>query len=264
MLDMNARSDRPMIVRPDAQPETVDREHQRFLECDQPVDQPGEAVPPGNEGRVGRALRHLEQVGAGAEGPAFAGEHDDRDRPGRRARPASASVSASYNASLNGVERLGTIEREHADAIGVFTSQHSFSVAVSGANRQNRAQRAVRTERSEPSEPSAANRQNRAQRTVRTERSEPSEPSAANRQNRAQRTVRTERSEPSEPSAANRQNRAKRTVRTERSEPSEPSAANRQNEGRSSMPERPSSALTASTWCIWVLPSSKLSADAAM
>ena len=160
-----------MIVAPMPSPSPLIARINGFSNAIRPSISPGKPVTPGNEGGVARALRHLEQVGAGAEGPALPREHHDRDRRVVE-RVGECIRERVVQRLVERVERFGTSEREHADALGVFTSQHSFSVAVATPNRQNA--------------------------------------------------------------------------------------------GRSSMPERPLSPLTASTWCTWVLPSSKLSADAAM
>src|SRR3546814_10585493 len=55
--------------RTDAQPQSVDGNHQRLREVDQRIEQSGETVLAALEVRIGGDLLHLEQVGAGAERP---------------------------------------------------------------------------------------------------------------------------------------------------------------------------------------------------
>ena len=64
----------------DAEADAVDRDDQRLRERVQRVDEPREAVPAALERRVGGDPVHLEQVGAGREAAAVAGQQHHRDR----------------------------------------------------------------------------------------------------------------------------------------------------------------------------------------
>jgi hypothetical protein len=76
---------------------------------------PGEAVASGTNGRI--ALRppcHLDEVGAGAEGPPSAREHHHCHRMivGRRQQRLGRRVVERF---VERVERLGAVEGQYAD-----------------------------------------------------------------------------------------------------------------------------------------------------
>ena len=99
----------------DADTDAVDRDDQRLGEDGEQVDQAGETVSPRDEGRVAlRSPRHLEKVGAGAEGPPRSGEHHHRHRMVIRGGEQRIGRGV-IERFIERVERLDTVEGQYTD-----------------------------------------------------------------------------------------------------------------------------------------------------
>src|SRR3546814_8176905 len=82
--------------RTDAQPQSVDGNHQRLREVDQRIEQSGETVLAALEVRIGGDLLHLEQVGAGAERPPLTSQQDHGDRSEEHTSELQSLMRISY------------------------------------------------------------------------------------------------------------------------------------------------------------------------
>ena len=109
------------MVKPEPDRGAVHRREQRLGELLQHVDERGEAVARRRSAVDPRidGLRHLQQVGAGAERLARAGEHDDGDVVVGRGG-AQRVGGRVVQLLVERVGAVGPVEREQADAVAVL------------------------------------------------------------------------------------------------------------------------------------------------